>query len=291
MRPLWRIAVPLAVLAVLWRVADGPGAWARLRAADPGWLLPSLMAVMAQTVLSALRWRHLAGAMGLALPLRRAVTEYFVAQAVNQTLPGGFPGDAARAVRSRGPAGLRVAAEAVVVERLAGQGALFAVMVPAIVLSLAFGRIEWPGWTPWAIAVAVAVAGLLAARLPLPTWAAAFRILYAPQVWPAQVALGLAIVAVNLAGFYCAARATGTALSPEAIVTLIPLILTAMLIPLSIGGWGWREGAAAALFPLAGATPAAGLAASAAFGAVILLAALPGVFWLRRGDAAERLDD
>lgn len=286
MKAFWRIAVPLAVLAVLWQVADGPGAWTRLRAADPGWLALSLAAVLAQTVLSALRWRGVAAAMGLGLTRRRAVTEYFVAQVINQTLPGGVPGDAARALRTRGAGGLRTAAEAVVVERLAGQGALFAVMVPAIVLSLAFGRIDWPGWTAWAIAVAVVVAGLLVLTRPLPAWAAPLRVLGAPRVWPVQLTLGLAIVALNLAGFVCAAWATGTALSAEAIVTLIPLILTAMLVPLSIGGWGWREGASAALFPLAGATPAAGLAASAAFGAVILLAALPGVFWLRPNTAA-----
>jgi len=66
------------------------------------------------------------------------------------------------------------------------------------------------------------------------------------------------------------------------VVTLIPLILTAMLIPLSVAGWGWREGAAAALFPLAGAAPDAGLAASAAFGALMLAAAMPGALWLTR---------
>ena len=280
MTALLRVVVPLVVLGALWLVADGPGALAHLRAADPAWLVLSLAAVLAQTVLSALRWRLVAGAMGLPLPLRRAVTEYFVAQVVNQTLPGGIPGDAARAVRSRGAGGLRVATGAVVVERLAGQAALFAVMVPAMMLSLAFGHIGWPVWVVWMLAVA-AVAVALALSRPLPRWAAPLRTLGGPRVWPVQVALGVAIVALNLAGFAAAARATGTALAPEAIATLVPLILTAMLIPLSIGGWGWREGAAAVLFPLAGATPAAGLAASAAFGAVILLAALPGVFWLR----------
>ena len=94
--------------------------------------------------------------------------------------------------------------------------------------------------------------------------------------------LSLAIVALNLAAFAATARATGTPLTAEASVTLIPLILTAMLIPLSIGGWGWREGAAAALFPLAGAPAGAGLVTGATYGVLILIAALPGAFWLAR---------
>jgi hypothetical protein len=55
-----------------------------------------------------------------------------------------------------------------------------------------------------------------------------------------------------------------------------------MLIPLGLAGWGWREGAAAALFPLAGASPTAGIAASAAFGGLILISSLPGIIWLFR---------
>ena len=285
MKQMLRLAVPLAVLVVLWQVADGPGAVQRLRGADPLWLMLALAALLAQTMLSALRWRLVARAMRLNLPLGHAVTEYFVAQVVNQTVPGGIPGDAARAVRSRGQGGLRLATRTVVVERLAGQAALFALLIPAIALSLAFGRIDWPAFVGWALATVIALAAITLTR-PLPASAAPLRVLRAPGVWPGQVALGTAIVLMNLAGFACAARATGTPLSPEAMATLVPLILTAMLVPLSVGGWGWREGAAAALFPLAGATPAAGLAASAAFGAVVLLAALPGVFWLKRNTAS-----
>jgi hypothetical protein len=56
-----------------------------------------------------------------------------------------------------------------------------------------------------------------------------------------------------------------------------------MLIPLTISGWGVREGAAAALFPLAGTTASEGFAASVAFGLVLLVAVLPGLLtlWLR----------
>jgi glycosyltransferase 2 family protein len=281
MRTALRIVLPLLVLVLVWRLADGPAALDRLRSADPGWLAVSLVLVLAQTVLSAWRWHRVAGMLGLPLAPGRAVAEYFVAQLGNQTLPGGVLGDAARVARSRAGAGVRVAVWAVVAERLAGQVALFALLIPAAGLSVVAGRMPWPGWSGpvWLCATAVAATALIWG-LRAPVLAPARSALLSPggrlSLW-----LGSAvIVALNLCAFAAAARATGTALSAEAIVTLIPLILTAMLVPFGLAGWGWREGAAAALFPLAGAAPEAGLAASAAFGLVVLVAALPGVFWL-----------
>jgi len=50
-----------------------------------------------------------------------------------------------------------------------------------------------------------------------------------------------------------------------------------MLIPLSVAGWGWREGAAAALFPMFGASVEAGVAMGICYGTLVLIAALPGV--------------
>jgi hypothetical protein len=82
---------------------------------------------------------------------------------------------------------------------------------------------------------------------------------------------------LNLLAFAASAAAVGVWLSPAAIMVILPLVLFAMLLPISIGGWGLREGAAVALFPLAGATGAEGFAASACFGVVFLLSALSGL--------------
>ena len=102
---------------------------------------------------------------------------------------------------------------------------------------------------------------------------------------PLQVALSLLIVALNLAAFVLAARATGVALDPADALLAVPLVLAAMLVPLSVAGWGYREGAAAAVFPLIGASAAAGVSASVVFGAVVLVASLPGlaVLLVRKG--------
>lgn len=272
-----RLAVPALLLAVLWQVADGPAALRLLAGLHPGWIAVAAGLVLGQTVLSALRWRLVAQGCGIALGRRRAVREYLLSQLLNQTLPGGIPGDAARALRSRNGAGLPAAALAVVIERALGQMALLALTLPALALSMAAGRIGWPPPAPLLLAAA---AGAVLLAVPLARTAPVRRAVaaVAPRA-SALAALSAAIVALNLLSFAVATRATGTALTPEATLALVPLILTAMLVPLSVGGWGWREGAAAALFPLAGLTAAQGFAASAGFGLCILAAALPGALF------------
>jgi uncharacterized membrane protein YbhN (UPF0104 family) len=285
-----RVALPVAVLAALWHLADGPAVLDRLARSDPRWLLAALAATSLQTLLSALRWRLTASRLGQHLPVGRAVGEYYLAQLVNQTLPGGVLGDAARAVRARQDS-LVTAAQAVVIERMAGQAALLAVTMTGFALALVLpGGIDWPrGAIGTLLAVGSIVLGAVtAARIagrvwPRPGrafWEAVRRSVLAREVWPRQAALGLGIVGCNLVTFAFCARATGTELSAEAILTLVPLVLTAMLVPLSVAGWGLREGAAAALLPLAGISPEAAVAASLCFGGVILTGSLPGLLVL-----------
>ncbi len=286
-----RILVTVALLWLLWSRLDGPAALRQLAGADPGWLGGALLALTAQTVLSAWRWRLTARGLGQSIPPGRALSEYYLAQILNQTLPGGMLGDAGRAVRARAEAGLRRAAEAVVLERLAGQAGLLALMLAGILLAIFLpGGPALPApvlataGALFLIAISLAAAIAAAPRLPGRAGRAATglrqsigRALVGPRVLPAQITLSLATAAANLLAFDFCARATGTVLGPVATLALVPLVLFTMVLPVTISGWGLREGAAAALFPFVGASAAAGLAASVAFGFMVLAAALPGI--------------
>lgn len=283
-----QVVVPIVVLGLLWNIADGPGALALLKNPDWRWLTLAFVAVNLQTVVSAWRWRRVALRLGLVIPPRQAMSEYYLAQIVNQSLPGGMVGDAARAVRARHGAGLGTAIRAVVIERMAGQIALFAALIVAFVVALIVpgGLVLEPDpfhlLFGFVAALLVAVALFAATRRWRWEWsshllAASHRSLVAKGAWLEQSALGLVIVTLNLSSFTLCALATGTVLNAEAVLVLVPLILSAMLIPATIAGWGFREGAAAALFPLAGASASAGFATSVAFGLVVLAASLPGL--------------
>jgi len=296
--------VTIALLVLLWQVADGADAARVLAAANPWWLLGSLIMLTLHTVLAAERWRLTAGALGLDVGRWQALREYYLSQLINQTVPGGVVGDAGRAVRSRGPAGLTVAAQAVVVERFAGQISVLVVMVAAfVVTSAASAGEQWPSWV-LSLAAAITVGalvglGLLLASTRLPgrggarlrelARTAAIALVGRRVVLP-QLALSAGTTVCILAAFAFCARAVGLDLPLGAVLTLVPLILLTMLIPVTISGWGLREGAAAGLLPVAGATASTSLAASVAFGLVALMAVLPGavVVWLRSHDAMSK---
>jgi glycosyltransferase 2 family protein len=291
---LFRVVVTLSVLALLWRTVDGPGAMDLLLAANPVWLLAAVLVLNAQTVLSALRWRLTARGLGQSIPVGRAVREYYLSQIVNQSLPGGVVGDAGRAVRARHEAGLKRAGQAVVFERLAGQLALFGVTGAAVLLVwISPGGTGLPAWVLRLVAMtggALLVGGLVLWAVSRRThvwghhvreWFDAFAVsVLAPDVLPRQIILSLATTALNLLAFALCARATGTGLPLTAVMIIVPLILLTMLIPISVSGWGLREGAAAALFPVIGATATEGFAASFAFGLMFLVSVLPGVVFL-----------
>ena len=136
-------------------------------------------------------------------------------------------------------------------------------------------------------AVAIVILGLrlvpgMVSRVSVGFVQSAHRALFARDVWVWQVGLSLLIVACNLASLAFCAAATGTVLPMAAVFTVLPLVLSAMLIPVSVGGWGLREGAAAAIWPVLGARAEAGIAASIVFGIVILVATLPGLWVLLR---------
>ena len=289
-----RLAVTATILVLLWQAVDGPAALALLLGADPLWLVLAVVALSAQTALSALRWRLTARGLGQVIPLGRAIREYYLSQIVNQSLPGGVLGDAGRALRARHAAGLKRAGQAVVFERLAGQLALFMVTMLAVIIVLVRpDAAALPVWVLRMVAIAGAIlagAGLLLWGLGhgektlnrhIRDWVDAFaRAVLARDVLPRQVVFSLGTTALNLLAFALCARATGTVMPVLAVMIVVPLILFTMLIPVSVSGWGLREGAAAALFPVIGATATQGLAASVAFGLMFLLSSLPGVLVL-----------
>ncbi|MEI3865836.1 lysylphosphatidylglycerol synthase domain-containing protein [Microbacterium sp. CCNWLW134] len=287
------------ILAVVWQVAGGVDVLDILFTANPWWLLAACVLLVTHTVLSALRWRVTAAPLGIDLSGGHAIREYFLAQLVNTTLPGGVVGDAARAARTRHQATLGRSVGAVVVERGVGQVALLAVFAVAFLATLfAPGGIAWPPVLVAGISVALlalAIAGLvLVLRLRFAPPAPGSRLgrlvdgtrrsLTAPGVLPAQLVLSAGATVCILAAFACCAAAVGAPLPLGAVFAVVPLVLFAMVLPISVGGWGVREGAAVALLPIAGLTTAQAFAASAAFGVMALVASLPGLalVWTRR---------
>lgn len=285
--PRIRLATGGFVLAVVvWRLGAGP-----FLAGLTAVTLPAVLAALAigavTTVCSAWRWRVVADRLGVGLPLRTAVAAYYGSQFLNSTLPGGVLGDVHRAVRHgrvTGDPGRGM--RSVAWERATGPVAhlaLTAVLVALLPMPWALPS-WWPGLAGGVILAGAALVVLVLA-LRRTRWAAIAvadvrAALLARAAWPQVLTASVIVVLGHALTFVIAARITGITASPVQVLPVALLVLTAMLLPLNVGGWGPREGVAAALFAAAGWGAAQGVTAATAFGVLGLIATVPGAIVL-----------
>ena len=285
------VSVALLVAVALW--VEPAAVLAEVTRLAPEWVLAALAVSVLQVMLSAWRWQFTAGRVDVPLRFRYALREYYLALLVNQLLPGGVLGDAGRAHRhARQAASKGSAWRAVVIERASGQMAVALLTLVALLTSplwhAALGGTGLLVLAAGVVALVLVVAALgiwcRRERGPtLPSWCVALgrdvrRGLLERRVWPLQLASSLAIVISYGLVMVCAARAIGSEMPALDILALAPVLLLAMLVPLSIAGWGLREGAAAGIWVLVGLPAAQGVAISLAYGVLVLLSSLPGIW-------------
>ena len=238
------------------------------------------------------RWHGVVALHATGFGLWRATTVSFAGALFNQLLPTSVGGDVVRAWLAR-DSGLATgdAVASVVVDRVVGLVSLVA-FVGAMVL--VFGsRWEAPAVSALFLTLVPAAAAgcvvLCWPRLPgaLGRWrgrlggdrlARDLRALWGrPRLltWLAALAVAGHVIAGVIG--YALAVGAGLDLSLTDCLLVFPAMVLATMVPVSVAGWGVREGAAVGLLGLVGVAPAAAVALSIAFGATQLVAAVPGV--------------
>jgi len=300
--PVLRVLVSAGVLVLLLQVIDGADLLSRLGRMDPRWAGAAVLLSVLQIMLLAWRWQLTARCLGSTIDYRDAFAEYYLGIFLNQVIPGGVMGDVARAWRQKGPsagfgtgsgAGSRVAITAVILERASAQAIMtFAALVSTLVLLLRpSGTLNVVVGSGIALALtalfaAVAVQGMralstrgaLAGRI----WKDAQAALLQPRAFVVHLATGTVVVASYVGVFLAGALAVGVETSLLTLLPLVPPLLMTMLIPVSVAGWGIREGAAAALWGVAGLLANDGVLVSVAYGVIVLVSSLPGGIVLLR---------
>jgi uncharacterized membrane protein YbhN (UPF0104 family) len=225
--------------------------------------------------------------LDVALTLPRAVASCYRAQLLNTVLPGGVLGDVHRGVvHGRSSGSTSRALRAVGWERFAGQ-VVQAVLAALVLLALPSPVRPVVPWLLGAAAVLAACAAVALRRTPHRDawWSRAARTvrddvrlaLLVRRSWPGIVLASVVTAAGYAATLVVAARAVGVSAS---VVTLLPLALVVLVaagLPLNLAGWGPREGMAAWAFGAAGLGASAGMATAVAYGAIVLVANLPGL--------------
>ena len=260
------------------------------------WRLFGMAAALALVgiVVRALRWQALLVAVGARVPFRRVLYLYFAGAFFNAFLPTGFGGDVVRVLEIGPGATSQQAAGTALVDRLTGFIVLFALAL----VSLPFAYRLLPPGT--AVAIALVAAGVLLASALLFEG----RLLRRLTGWlPRSLSLAgdawigktyAVITACGRRGVAAAllyslwfnlqlmvenvlvARALGVDVSPWVFFMFVPIATAALLVPISISGFGVREGIYVTLFGQLGVPPALAVALSLASYSLDFFAGLVG---------------
>ncbi len=302
--PLLRLAATVTVLWFVWRHLGAAPFKDGLRAVTWPAVVAAVALTAVTTVCSAWRWRVAARALGLDIGLLAAVRAYYRSLFLNSVLIGGVVGDVHRAVtHGRRSGDVVLGLRAVAWERLCGQ--VIQAATTAVILLTLPSPVR-PA-LPYVLAGVAGIAGLAGcaalvakhtdyhhrSRLTRAARAVGGDLrhgLLAPHVWPQLALSSVLVVAGHTATFVVAARVAGSTAPLGELLALLMVIQAAMVIPLSVGGWGLREGVAAWAFAAAGFGAAIGVTIATLYAVLMLAAVAPGGGLLLR-DAVRRRRD
>jgi uncharacterized protein (TIRG00374 family) len=302
LRSVWiRITVTTALLAVVASRINWKDMGERLRHGHPLDFVIALGLVLIALVVGAYRWGRLLDKAGIHLDMSPLARVYAVSIFSNTFLPTAIGGDITRAllVVRRGPMLTRVAIT-IIIERIGGLVGLLIVAWVALVLRPSAVPKDAQIFLAW-VTVAVIIGSLLSlvivsrgSRLmgsitptrlmPIARQSRSLFYSYARDPVALIVLVSLSVLYQSLISMQLVmlARAIEVHLPFTTAAVILALVTVVTLIPVSIGGFGIREGTYVVL--LGGASIAATEATliSVLSVATLFLASLPGAFVLAR---------
>jgi len=273
--------------------------------------LLAIAVLMGQAVIAGARTACVIRLLGGRGSIGRGFALWMIGLLVSQSLITFIAGDAARLWQFiRLGYSRRVASSVIVLERAVGLVVLLAMVLPGAPVLFAHAP---PGAvrTGVTILTIVCAAGILTfvtsgflggVRGLLPARLRAHHLLevaidlasvarhIAPS-WKRGASVVAASVLMQLSNVFAVfilARASGINIDlPATAAVALPSLLIAMM-PVTVAGWGVREGAMIVGYGLFGVAPATALAVSVAFGLAMLVASLPGALFIRWGKEAKK---
>lgn len=285
-----KLAVAGLLLGFIIRSSNPGETAAALKSASVPCLAAALLLQLFCNSVASCRWRLIMERLGFQVPRLFYLRSYFKGLFFNQGLPSSIGGDGMRIIDcSRlGPA--EDAFYGVFIDRIVGLAGLLVLNIAALLMNHRLLPLQVE-YSLLLILTALAAALLLLFLLRKFSFFAAgrslgflgrlseryFQVYSSFTAISAQLGLSLFIHLLSLSAFYMNGLAVGLPFSFPVYLALVPPVILLTILPISLAGWGVREGAMVTFFQFVGADKAQVLAFSLLCGLTTLASALPGL--------------
>jgi glycosyltransferase 2 family protein len=288
-----RIVITAGLLTLIALKIDWDAVADAVSGAGWGWFVLAVLAIVASFVFGATRWSWLLAAADVPATRLRSLRAYFIGAFANNLLPTGFGGDLVRAVIVAEPGrALARSLTSVLVDRLSALGCLVLVGWLGIALDPGAVPARLVGLLAIVSAIAVIAAacaivllrhGRIGRFLPerLRPWASEVAVVLRGYLGDVGllarvVAVGIGFQALIVVSVWLLGRTIGVSLPLALLAVVVPLVLIATLAPVTLGGFGVREGAFVALLGEVGVSSGQATVISLLSVAAMAIASLPG---------------
>ncbi len=294
---IFKLLVSALLIGWIIRGLDLEALKTSLQQAEPALFIGAYAALTSLALIQAARWQWVLAALGGRHPYPNALANVLIGQFFNQTLPSTIGGDAVRVWLLRtGGMPLGRALDSVIIDRLIALAALMCMGIAGLPWLFKLDADDVGAWT----VAAASAAGILALTSILvldkvpwvlkrwrPVQAAAALSTHARRVTFGSRA-GIIAFTTSVLIHSCLsmvvftiAIALGVDIEAWQCLVLVPPVMVASAIPISVAGWGVRESTMVAAFALIGMPQEMAFAISVLFGLGVIGAGLPGgVIWL-----------
>jgi glycosyltransferase 2 family protein len=292
-----KLGVAIALLWWVSRKLDFDVVRGRLLMLSPATVLLSIALIFCSNILATVRWKLLASQVGIRLGMARILRYGLIGSFFNQTLPSSVGGDGIRfwlLYRDRIPVSLAV--RSIFLDRFVG---FVFLVVPSLYglprllwqLLTIDPRLTWAGLACGVVLCVLAVTFAAQQRNRLNRYRIGRLVVqigddlkFLPTNISSLVRVAIVSAGVPFVLFYVVwilVHQFDRTVSFLDVLTVIPVTFILLVIPISIAGWGLREGLFVAGLGLIGVSQDVALVSSVLFGLASLAASLiGGVLWI-----------
>lgn len=294
--PLGKALVSLAALIYIGQGIDRTAIVEAVRSTHGWFLILALSQMILIPILGGIRWQLILKRLGWPMSLQPLTRLFWVGMAFNQILPSAIGGDAVRVVLAcrEGLSGT-MSAVSVFIERCMMTLSLVLVIV---VLTVSFAPVDTLDASLISLAAVLLGTGLAGlALLPLLHWLLTKapetrvvhlaiygvdglrRVIFSSGVAPLMVLCVITNLNLGISAWWLA-LGFGLSLHLAQVLAVISMVTLAVIIPISIGGWGVREAVMVTLLGRLAVPADTAFLFSVAFGLAVAASSLPGLLFL-----------